>query len=87
MLVRGLVNPAPAVVPTQHAAPDDMTRDIPSGNEDLPRVPELRPFGPRGEIKETMIHFSRRTHRIVPKNLFLIGHNLWLYQGAMTRTK
>jgi hypothetical protein len=50
-------------------------------------VPELRPFGLRGEIKETVIHFSRRTHRIVPKNLFLIGHNLWLYQGAMTRTK
>ena len=86
MLVRGLVNPAPAVVPTQHAAPDKVTRDIPSGNEDLPRVPELRPFGLRGEIKEAMI-FSRRTHHIVPKNLFLIGHNLWLYQRAMTRTK
>ena len=70
MLVRGLVNPLPTIVPAQHAAPDKVTSDIPSGNEDPPRVPELRPFRLRGEIEETVIHFSRRTHRTFRKICF-----------------
>ena len=71
----------------QNAAPDKAASDVSPGNANLPRVPELRPFGLRREVKEAMVHFSRRRHRIDPKNLLLIADNLGLYRSAMKTTK